>query len=130
MRELKTMTLQQGMDFKEANMAYLQDLSGGDVAIIKEMITLFLNQTPKDLAKLGQNIVEKDWEGTHRMAHHMKPTLGYVGAEGMRREFEQIERMAKLPEVPVDELSHRFQMLSPRFETLFEELNVYRDRLS
>jgi HPt (histidine-containing phosphotransfer) domain-containing protein len=115
------------VEFKEANMGYLLDLSGGDHSIIREMITLFLEQTPKDLQTLSSHIADKNWSGTQAMAHHIKPTLGYVGAEDMRLEIQQIEEMAKLPEVPAAEIAERFRKLTDRFQVLLSELKIYLD---
>lgn len=110
-------------------MDYLLDLSAGDHTIIRDMIVLFLEQTPKDLNALAAHIADGNWPGTQSMAHHIKPTLGYVGAESMKQEIQHIEQLARLPEVPGKQLSDRFETLSGRFDTLIAELKVYLDSL-
>lgn len=110
-------------------MAYLTELAGGDPAIIKEILVLFLDQTPSDVAKLGAHIANGDWPATHLIAHHIKPTLSYVGAERIRLEIQEIEQTAKQPEGDKQQISARFDALSSRFELLFAELKGYLDSL-
>lgn len=83
------------MNFKEANMRYLMDLSGGEPSIIREMVQLFVTQTPGHLEQLAGFIENRDWENIRSMAHHIKPTLSYMGAEDMRIVLQKIERMAE-----------------------------------
>lgn len=111
--------------FKEADMSYLEDLSGGDNAIIIEMIQLFLTQTPGYLKSLSAYIADKDWENTHSMAHHIKPTLAYMGAEDMRRVLLRVEQIARTGTVDEAELTAIFQELEKRFVVLFAELTAH-----
>lgn len=108
--------------FTEADMTYLEDLSGGDATLIKEMIGLFLSQTPGYLERLAEHIDAGDWLNTQSMAHHIKPTLAYMGAEDMRQALIHIEQLAKADPVQVESLKSKFSTLQGRFAVLFREL--------
>ncbi|HZH54791.1 MAG TPA: Hpt domain-containing protein [Sphingobacteriaceae bacterium] len=108
--------------FKEADMSYLEDLSGGDQSLIIEMLRLFLSQTPGYLDSLSRHIDLGDWSNTQSMAHHIKPTLAYMGAEDMRQALIRIEQMAKADPVDSVVLRREFSVLRGRFEVLFKEL--------
>ncbi|GGH04700.1 hypothetical protein GCM10007415_46310 [Parapedobacter pyrenivorans] len=112
------------INFEQANMDYLVDLSGGNTQLIKEILQLFVKQTPPDMELLATYIQQEDWENVYRQAHHIKPTLAYVGANGMREELQVIESIAKNRQ-GLDSITEKFNALLPRLETLYGELNAY-----
>lgn len=111
-------------NFKEASMNYLEELSGGDNSIIMEMIQLFMTQTPGYLDTLATHIANQDWVQAHNMAHHIKPTLAYMGADDMRLKMVKLEKMFQDDPVPETELNQLFTLLRIRFVTLFSELET------
>ncbi|MBK1439440.1 Hpt domain-containing protein [Parapedobacter sp. ISTM3] len=116
------------MNFEQANMDYLEDLSGGNTQLIKEILELFIKQTPPDIELLSSYIQQNDWEKVYRQAHHIKPTLAYVGANGMRQELQEIENLAKNRQ-GLDLIPEKFNALLPRLETLYQELKTYLETL-
>lgn len=112
------------MNFEQADMAYLMDLSGGNTQLIKEILQLFVKQTPPDMEVLSTYIQQEEWEKVYKQAHHIKPTLAYVGANGMREELQEIESLAKNRQ-DVDSIAGKFNALLPRLEALYGELNAY-----
>lgn len=112
------------MNFEYANMSYLEDLSGGNSILIKEIIELFLRQTPGDIELLGSYIQQREWEKVYKQAHHIKPTLAYVGANGMREELQHIETLAKNQQ-DLDSLPTKFTVLLPKLTILYAELRTY-----
>ncbi len=112
------------MNFEQANMDYLVDLSGGNTQLIKEILELFIKQTPPDMELLATYIEQEDWENVYRQAHHIKPTLAYVGANGMREELQKIESLAKNRQ-DLDSIAQHLSALLPRLEALYGELNAY-----
>ncbi len=112
------------MKFEQANMDYLEDLSNGNPQLIREIIQLFIKQTPEDMELLSTYIKQGEWEKAYRQAHHIKPTLAYVGANQMRQELQEIESLAKNRQ-DLHSLRDRFDKLTPRFNTLYKELETY-----
>jgi len=112
------------INFEYANMDYLEDLSGGNAQLIREILALFIKQTPPDIELLASYVRNEDWENAYKQAHHIKPTLAYVGANGMRAELQEIETLAKnrqnLNQIPV-----RVDALLPKLEILYGELKAY-----
>lgn len=114
--------------FKEANMGYLQDLSGGNPHIIREILELFIKQTPEDVKLLAAYIEQAHWEKVYQQAHHIKPTMSYVGAEAIRAEIQEIEDWAKNRN-KLDKLPEKFHALQSRLDTLYRELNGYLESI-
>jgi len=112
------------MNFEQANMDYLEDLSGGNTKLIREILELFIRQTPPDMELLVSYIQQEEWEKVYKQAHHIKPTLAYVGANGMRMELQEIETLAKNRQ-ELQSIPEKFNALLPRLETLYKELEEY-----
>lgn len=116
------------MNFEQADLTYLMDLSSGNTQLIREILELFIKQTPPDIELLASYIAAKDWEGAYKQAHHIKPTLAYVGANHMRQEFQEIEDDAKHRQ-NVDAIAAKLTALLPRLDVLYGELKAYMKTL-
>lgn len=112
------------MNFEHADLAYLMDLSSGNTQLIREILELFIKQTPPDMELLSTYIKQKDWENAYKQAHHIKPTLAYVGANQMRQELQEIEDNAKYQQ-NIDGIAAKLATMLPRLEVLYGELNAY-----
>lgn len=112
------------MNFEQADMAYLMELSNGNTQLIREILELFVKQTPPDMELLSTYIRQEDWERAYKQAHHIKPTLAYVGANQLRQELQEIEDSAKNRQ-HLDSLATKFATMLPRLEALYGELNAY-----
>lgn len=116
------------MKFEQANMDYLIDLSGGNTQLIREIIVLFIKQTPIDMELLSNYIQQGEWEKAYKQAHHIKPTLAYVGANQMREELQEIESLAKNRQ-ELHSLPGKFDNLTPRLNILYKELEMYLETI-
>ena len=116
------------MNFEQADMAYLMDLSSGNTQLIKEILQLFVKQTPPDMELLSAYIQQEDWEKAYKQAHHIKPTLAYVGANQMRQELQEIEDLAKNRR-DLDSIPTKLATLMPRLEVLYRELDAYLETI-
>ena len=86
----------------------------GDEELLRELIQIFLEETPKHLSGLEQAIQANERNTIERIAHTLKGELGYLGMSGAcekARLLEDLGREGKLDEVPAlykglnDELS-------------------------
>ena len=112
------------MNFEQADLAYLMDLSSGNTQLIREILELFIKQTPPDVERLAAYIKQEDWENTYKQAHHIKPTLAYVGANQMRQELQEIEDDAKHRQ-NAETIAAKLATMLPRLDVLYGELNAY-----
>ncbi|SRR5690606_7540 len=112
------------MEFEIANTQYLEELSNGNTAIIRQIAELFLEQTPGDIDLLAAYVRDEDWDAAYKQAHYVKPTLIYVGANGLHKEISAIERLAKERQ-ELHRLPAMVDDVLPKLAILYDELNAY-----
>ena len=78
-----------------ADLKYLQQMTGNDSAMMREMIELFLSQ----LAEMRETIVklaeERNWFELSRMAHKIKSSALVMGVMPMVDDMKELEMLAK-----------------------------------
>lgn len=94
------------------DLTYLRDVSSGSNEFIVDMIELFLEQTPAYFEQLRQFIAEENWPKVAEIAHKIKPTLAFMGADAAKESMAAIETSARnLTDV---------ESIAPGFELLYE----------
>lgn len=79
---------------KYTDLTYLKKLSKGDNDFVKQMISIFINQTPTAIQKMESDLSNKDWTSLRAVAHKMKPSFSFVGVESLQEKIETIETNA------------------------------------
>lgn len=75
------------VNWKCTNLMYLSKRTKSDPALMMEMISLYLEQTPPLINVMKSSLQTKDWEGLHAAVHKMIPSFSIMGISA---EFEQI----------------------------------------
>lgn len=70
---------------------HLDKISGGNQSFIREILEIFLEQTPKEIALLGKYLEEDNYQQAEYYAHKLKSAADSVGFETGRQLFNQIE---------------------------------------
>lgn len=79
----------------------LRDLSpDGDAGILQELVTIYLNDTPKQMAQLEEALARQDAPLAARAAHTIKGSSSNFGAEEFSRLANQIEAYGKSNNLP------------------------------
>jgi PAS domain S-box-containing protein len=73
------------------DLTYLKKLSKGDNDFVKQMISIFINQTPTAIQKMEADLSNKDWASLRAVAHKMKPSFSFVGVTSLQEKIETIE---------------------------------------
>jgi CheY-like chemotaxis protein len=76
---------------KYTDLTYLKKLSKGDNDFVKQMISIFINQTPTAIQKMEADLSNKDWASLKAVAHKMKPSFSFVGVTSLQEKIEIIE---------------------------------------
>jgi HPt (histidine-containing phosphotransfer) domain-containing protein len=77
------------------DLTYLRDVSSGSNEFMIEMIDLFLDQTPAYFDQLNDLISEENWPKVAELAHKIKPTLAFMGADSAKERMAEIETSAR-----------------------------------
>jgi two-component system, sensor histidine kinase and response regulator len=68
---------------------------GGDEQLLQDLCQIFLEESPKLMAKLRQAIASGDCDGLMRAAHSLKGESSYLGAVGTSQAARQLEDMGR-----------------------------------
>jgi HPt (histidine-containing phosphotransfer) domain-containing protein len=79
----------------ELDVAELLDRVGGDRALLGDLVRLFLETYPENLAGLRQAVASGDSEAVHRLAHTFKGMVGHFGAPAAVEAALRLEVMGR-----------------------------------
>ncbi|WP_291856830.1 Hpt domain-containing protein [Marinilabilia sp.] len=78
------------------NLSYLQSIAGDDKSIIRELITIFLEQIPEFTEGLDKSFEEEDWRNVAAIAHKAKSSVLSMGMEELgNTDLKNLELIAK-----------------------------------
>jgi HPt (histidine-containing phosphotransfer) domain-containing protein len=113
----------------KVDLSYLNDIAGGNVEFVIDMIDIFLEQTPGYFEQLGTAIKQQDWKATGDVAHKIKPTLAFVGAENLRVKMQELESNAR-SQVNLHTIPENFQEINDACEQIYGGLQEARVELA
>lgn len=61
------------------DLTYLKQISNGDDHFIKEMIEVYIQQTPEAISNLEKHLKNKDWKMVRSVTHKIKPSFSFFG---------------------------------------------------
>ena len=111
------------------DLSYLRDVSSGSNEFMIEMIELFLQQTPAYFEQLNQFISEENWTRVAEIAHKIKPTLAFMGADAAKDSMAEIEGNARSL-TNTDSIAPAFKSLYIFSEVLYIKLNEVKKELA
>jgi len=76
------------------DLSYIEQLSNGDKAFEKEIVQIFVEQIPQDLALLKEHFAAGDFNKVKQSAHYMLPSISILGLETkLKVELEALEAL-------------------------------------
>jgi CheY-like chemotaxis protein len=72
------------------DLTYLSNRTKANPELMKEMITLYLDQTPVLIDTMKKSLAKKDWDSIHSAAHKMIPSFSIMG---IGQEYENLGKM-------------------------------------
>lgn len=103
------------------NLAKVYAISDDDSDFVLQILNLFLEEVPHDLAQIKEGINEKDHSKTYAFSHKIKPTLDLLGLEQAREEILHIEQWTK-NKGKKKEIIEIFKSMSNRIELAIQEV--------
>jgi HPt (histidine-containing phosphotransfer) domain-containing protein len=82
-------------DFSGWNSAQLLERLGGDEALLSEVLDIFLEETPRNMAKLRQAVLQREAKNIETTAHSLKGELGYLGIPTISEKARELEEIGR-----------------------------------
>lgn len=118
---------EEGISGKVTSLAYLKEASGGNMDFVRQMVAIFLKQTPDFMINLNQAGKAQDWLEFRKIMHKIKPTIVMMGIKSLDpvvKELEicskELKGLEKLPEL----LSQLERYCKLAYAELEEEVRV------
>lgn len=110
------------------DLSYLKEIASDNIEFMVEMIDIFLSQTPDYVSLLSKAVKEENWPKIAEMAHKIKPTLAFMGANDAKETMANIESRAREKE-DYEGIISDFSHLEGDFERIFSGLKKKRAEL-
>ena len=103
------------------NLAKVYALSDNDPEFVLQIVTLFVNEIPEDIAEIKEGIKKKDHKHAYSYAHKVKPSLDLLGLKVAFEEILQIEAWTKI-EGEKKEIKETFKSIKNQVKHAIKEL--------
>ena len=77
------------------NLTYLEDMSGGNKEVMKEMINIFISQVSEFAEEMKVLNNNKEYFKLGNLAHKAISSISIMGMEGLAKELKEFELLAK-----------------------------------
>lgn len=109
------------MSFKIINLDTIYQSMMDNAELVKQLVDLYISQSPIDFKALEDAIILGEFSLIRERAHHIKPTMQYIGANGLLQDFQMLENKAK-EGVSLQEINALFSKIKPDFMLMMDEL--------
>ncbi|PRD55772.1 Hpt domain-containing protein [Sphingobacterium gobiense] len=116
------------MRYKLISPSLIQENLMNDEALIKQFLDLYQEQIPIDLQALKEAVTSALPVEIANKAHHIKPTMEYIGAQTLREKLQQLENAGKSG-AENSYIHVLFSDIDKEISTLLQEIVDYRNRL-
>lgn len=79
---------------RHTDLTYLREIANGSNDFIVEMLSIFIDQVPKSLARMETAAHDKDWPTVRMVAHKIKPSILFTGLTEIADEVPKLEQYA------------------------------------
>lgn len=109
------------MTYKFINIDTINASMMGDDSMVKQFVQMYLMQMPIDFNNLESAIQSAIHSDIKDKAHHIKPTMQYIGASELQNDFQELETLGK-ENADLTLILTKFEAVKPKFKELIEEL--------
>lgn len=95
-------------------------------SMIQQFISLYLVQCPIDFQVLAESMEQKDPIAISSAAHHIKPTMAYIGATELKMKLQELEDLGN-QNAAISTIIDRYQKINTMYTRLMEELAFFQN---
>lgn len=113
-------------DTQVTNLDYLTELSKGNKKFIKDMVNIFLEENPGEIALLEESVNDKHFESIKAYSHKLKSSVPFVGINKLLDDdIAEMEDLARRKE-NMPRIQELFSKVKSVCEKSWEELREFR----
>lgn len=101
----------------------------GNEQMMKNFVGMYLQHCHTDFEKLREAVLAENHEEISAKAHHIKPTMAYIGASALGQQFQDLETAGEEKDA-ITSITEKFHLLDSDFAEMLEELKSLYDSLS
>ncbi|MCC2600228.1 Hpt domain-containing protein [Sphingobacterium sp. FBM7-1] len=116
------------MLYKLIKPSIIQENLMHNAELVLQFLDLYRDQIPKDIQVLKDAVLAGTYSAIANQAHHIKPTMEYIGAHALREKLQQLENGAKT-EVKTAEILAIWTDIEKEIHILLLEISDYRNKL-
>lgn len=125
----KDKTSEKEYEFNHINLSYLEDISEGNIDLIKDLVEIFKSQVPDFVKDMKKHLENNEYSELGAIAHRAKSSVAMMGISELEMEMKNLEILAKgekeVHKYP--ELIHKFEIIT---KEAIEELNIVLKQLN
>ena len=106
------------------NLDKLRELSRGDEDFVRNMVEIFVSQTPPALEEISRAMDERDYPVVAKNAHRIKPSIDSMGIQQLRGVAKDIELYAKSDNPDHGELADLVNPFLSTLESVISEIRA------
>ena len=77
------------------NLSYLKEMTGGNQALVQEMIDIFKDQVAEFSHNMEEYLNKKDYTSLGNLAHKAKSSISIMGLDDLSSDMKVLETLAK-----------------------------------
>jgi HPt (histidine-containing phosphotransfer) domain-containing protein len=106
------------------NLVTLEEWANGDVGTMKEIIRIFVDNTPPTFSLLQGAIDQQNWDGIAQHAHKLKSSYGIVVIGNSLHVIQEVEQLAK-SQKDLDQIKSKFWEIQRMYATALTEFEDF-----
>lgn len=97
----------------------------GDVSVVKNLVGLFISQTPGNIQQLKDFVAAKDWPGLGKLSHKMKASYALIGLPKIKDYLQEIENDCEQNTINVSKFESYLAIVQEMNAKAIDELESY-----
>ncbi len=99
----------------------LQSIGRGNLEFVRNMVELFVLNTPETLEEMEDAVGNKDWKTLAKLAHLIKPSVHNMGIASIRNDIYELEYV-KTDAPDIDKISDHFSKVKSTIDEVVRQL--------
>jgi HPt (histidine-containing phosphotransfer) domain-containing protein len=115
-------TIMSQHEYIHINLSYLYEIADNETGFVREMINDYVSKLPEQFNELKAVSGSRDFKQTGFIAHKLKSSFQFMGADTLTEYVHDIELMSKKPDPDHETIAQKITEMIPVVDQVLEEL--------